>query len=185
MSVVSLSALEAHARAYFAGHECFSLSWLPGPTPVILPEFRVLHFLAGPRFGTPVYVSVGASLVRPGYHREFVLTPPSADPSHVETLAMVAYYHHAHGLDIGHTFPVGRPCFPGGAADHFLVSLPYPFGPELEQCLTAGHDTQFLWLLPVYKSEVRFRHAHDLEALELLFEDPPINILDGRRPPVA
>ncbi len=179
-------AIEEHLRRFFAGHECSVLAWLPGPTAKLVPEFRVLFFGPGPRSGTPVYASVGAALVRPGSRREFVICPPVADPIHVETLAMVAYYHCTEGLDVGHTFPVGRPCFPGGAADCFLVSLPYTFGPDLEQSVSADHDLRILWLLPVYRSEVRFRHERGLDALESLFERaPPIDYLDGRRAPVA
>jgi hypothetical protein len=132
-----------------------------------------------------VYVSIGASLISGRPHREFFLCAPQENVSHIETLAMVANYHANHGLDVGHTFPVGDPCWPGAAADHFMVSLPYPFGPSLELCTSNEHPVQFLWLLPVYASEARFRHEQSVEALEGLLERNAVNFLDGRRAPVA
>ena len=178
---VLLTDVEAHARAYFAGHPCSVAAWLPGPIAQLSPAFRVLIFGPGPRTSHAIYASVGASLFRPGTHREFVLMAPAEHPECIELLAMVAYYHHTQGLDVGHTFPVGRPCLPGAACDHFLVSLPYPFGPALENCSSGGHDVQFLWLLPVHGSEVRFRHAHDLEALESRLEAARIDPVNYSR----
>jgi hypothetical protein len=54
---------------------------------------------------------------------------------------MVAYYHATSGdyrLDHGHTVPIGRPWIRGSSCDHLLLSLPYPWGPELETCTVRG-----------------------------------------------
>jgi hypothetical protein len=151
----------------------------------LVPEFRVLVFGPGPRAEHSTYVSIGASLVRAGCHRELVFCAPAEQTECVELLAMVAYYHHTEGLDVGHTLPVGRPCLPGGSCDHFLVSRPFPFGPELELCTSNGHEVRFLWLLPVHASEARFRHDRGLEALESRLEDPGIDFLDFSRAAVV
>lgn len=103
---------------------------------------------------------------------------------HVETLFMVAYYHHNHGLDVGHTFPVGRAWAPGATCYHFLVSVPYPFGSSLEYLKYESHEIRFLWLLPVYASEVQFRHRDGFEALERLFDKAAFDIYDIDRRPV-
>ena len=65
-------------------------------------------------------------------------------------------------LDHGHTVPIGEPWLPGSACDHLLVSLPYPFGPELEMCRWDGGHARLLWLLPITEAERDFRTEHDL-----------------------
>jgi hypothetical protein len=151
----------------------------------MFPDSRVLVFGPGPRTKHHVYVSVGASLVRADRHREFVLCTRDVQASHIETLAMITYYHHTEGLDVGHTLPVGRPWCQGASCDCLLVSLPYPFGPELEHCKIESHEVQFLWLMPIFESESRFRHMNGLEALESLFETKGVEYLDVCRTPVA
>ena len=182
---VPAPALERHARSFFAGHECTVTAWAPGPTARLFPASRVLVFGPGPRGLGYAYVSIGASNVRTDVSREFVILAPRTDSSLTETLAMILYYHHTEGLDLGHTFPIGRPWLPEANLDHFLVTLPYPFGPALEECHVGSHDVQFLWLMPVHESEVRFRHKYGLEALESRFDRSVVNCLATSRPPVA
>jgi hypothetical protein len=107
----------------------------------------------------------------------------NADAAHIETLAMVAYYHHTEGLDVGHTFPIGRPWCSGAACEHFLVSLPYPFGPKLE--LLGRDDVRFLWLLPIHDSERKFWREQGPEALESRFDAAEIDFTDVNRPSVV
>lgn len=180
-----LAPVEAHVRRYFDGHACVSTAWALGPTPHRWPAFRALHFSPGPRTVAHTYVSVGASVVRDGFHREFLLMAPEADQCHIETLAMIAYYHHTQGLDVGHTLPVGRPWCPGARCEHFLISSPYPFGPKLERLDVSGHEVQILWLLPIYDSERKLVHEQGLEALESLLEAHACDYLDLQRSPVV
>ena len=42
------AAVERHVRAYFAGHECTSHVWTPGPMRDLLPAFRVLEIAPAP-----------------------------------------------------------------------------------------------------------------------------------------
>jgi len=180
-----LAAIELHLSAYFAGHPRSLIPWGIGPIREVAPDFRVLALGPGPRCPGPVYASVGACNVRPGVHLEFLISSPVADPILVETLAMVTYYHHTRGLDVGHTFPIGRPWLPGASCEHFLVSLPYPFAPGLERAVVSTHEVRFLWLLPVYGSEVKYRHKTGLEGLEELLESRAVDYLDIHRAPVA
>jgi hypothetical protein len=181
----ALTAVEAHAKAFFAGHPCASTGWLPGPTARLCPASRVLVFAPGPRCDCHVYASIGASHLRDGVHHEFLLCSAGPEPSLIEILAMVVYYHHTEGLADGHTFPIGRPWLPDASLDHFLVSRPYPFGPGLEDCWVEEHHVRLLWLLPIHASERRFRHAEGLEALETRFDAAGIDYLALDRPPVA
>ncbi len=95
-----------------------------------------------------------------------MLAAPEASDRHVQTLAMVYFYHASGGsfaLDHGHTVPVGRPWVPGSACDHLLVSLPYPWGPSLEDCpLPDGGHIRALWLLPITKAEWPGNHGHQI-----------------------
>ena len=71
---------------------------------------------------------------------------------------------------------------PGPVIDkHVLVSLPYPFGPELEVCAWDGGHARLLWLLPITAAERDFEVAHGLEALEQRFDDAALAYSDTRR----
>lgn len=52
----------------------------------------------------------------------------------------------------------------GATPDHFLVSLPYPYGPQLEHCDAAGTHVQVLWLDPITAAEAAYRRERGLEA---------------------
>ena len=105
------------------------------------------------------------------YGLEFILCTESADVRAVELLAMSVYYNRNGSLGLGHTLPsMNRGC-PGRCADHLLVSLPYPFGPDLETCHVGDRPVQFLWLLPVSGAERDLKVSSGLEALESRFEE--------------
>lgn len=67
---------------------------------------------------------------------------------------MASHYHRTgERLGLGHTFPIGGPWVPGSPLDHFLVSLPYPFGPDLEHLPMPEQNVRLLSLLPITKAE--------------------------------
>jgi len=175
--------VEGHLKQYFAGHRCSISAWGVGPTAMRWPRFRVLHFEPGPRSSHHVYASAGAAAVRPSPRREFFLLSTDSDATHIETLAMIAHYHHTEGLDIGHTLPIGRPWCAGASCEAFLVSLPYPFGPELEHA--GSDDIHVLWLLPIHGSERQLCREQGLGALENRFDAAAIDYADINRQPVA
>jgi hypothetical protein len=73
----------------------------------------------------------------------------------------------------------------GSSLDYFLLSIPYPFGPDLENLTVDGLQAKFLWVLPITQSEKIFRHTHSLEELEERFDDREIKYWDPARPPVV
>jgi hypothetical protein len=167
-------AVEQHAKRFFREHAIHFHS-ATGPVTQRLPGFRVMVVEPGPKTGLWTYLTIGAHQVRHGEHgHEFFVLAPAADDAHVELLAMLAHYHASpraqDWLDLGHTVPIGRPWLPGSACDHILLSLPYPFGNELEQCSDTRGHIQILWLLPITRAERDFKAAHGLEALEQRFE---------------
>ena len=177
--------IEEHVRSYFGGHEIGSISWLPGPAALQFPRLHVLAVEPGPRTRLWSYVSEGAFETNDDPKLEFVVLADRPDTSLVELLTMAAYYHHTEGLDVGHTLPIGRPWLAGATCDHLLVSLPYPFGPDLEVVLGGSGHRRVLWLLPVTQAERDYKVREGVEALEQLFDSHAIAYWDSRRPSVV
>jgi len=99
----------------------------------------------------------------------------------VELLAINAYFHagpEAQRLGLGHTVNLGEPWLPGSACDHGPISLPYPWGPDLEWCEWAGGHARLLWLLPITDAGRRFTVEHGQEALEVRFQDARLDFAD-------
>jgi len=101
---------------------------------------------------------------------------------------MTAYYHAGppiQHLDLGHTVPIGEPWLPGSSCDHLLVSLPYPFGPDLESCSWDGGHARLLWMLPITDAEREYKTQNGLDALEERLEQAAVHPTDGGRPSVS
>ncbi|GGN62246.1 hypothetical protein GCM10010112_20180 [Actinoplanes lobatus] len=163
-----------HYAGLFTGSPIAVLGPAPGPVRELVPGLRILSWT--PSQGGRIYATVGLwdATQRDGHALEFLLHAPEADDEpHVELLTMVAYYHASGGdyrLGHGHTVRIGRGWLPGSACDHLLVSLPYPWGPELEACTVPGGHARVLWLLPITRAEKELALRDGLEALEDRFE---------------
>lgn len=181
------SAVEAHARRYFEGHAAKVRVWPRGPMARSHPDFRVIEFAPGPRSGLWTYVSVGALDLDSsgGTPLEFLLCAEHPTERAVELLTMAAWYHSTDGLGLGHTMPIGEAWIPGASCDHFLISLPYPYGPELELVPVGGERAHILWLLPITRAERDYAATHGPEALEKLFDDNTIDFWVADRPSVV
>jgi hypothetical protein len=166
-------ALEEHVRRFFDGHGLDAFTWEAGPILDTNPHFRALRVAPKSPGGLWTYVSLGgwAATSDVDYGLEFLVTAPVETPRAVELLAMTVYYHRGGRLGLGHTFPIGEPWLAGSRCDHMLVSLPYPFGPELQQCHVGDRHVDFLWLLPITVDERAFKATHGQEALEARFEE--------------
>jgi hypothetical protein len=119
-------AIEAHVRAFFAGHDVEVVEHDLGfPRRRRIPGFRVLVVAPGPRLNRWTYVTVGCWFLP--HHVEFVMDSPRRKDSIIALLGRVAYHHATHELDVG-----GLP----GA--HLLVAELSQ--PGLENCPTPdGH----------------------------------------------
>ncbi len=179
--------LRRHLQTFFTGHRYRETVWTLGPAVDLLPRLRIAVLGPGPLTNLWVYATVGASEATPDPTDglEFFMTVPSEDLRHVELLTMTAYYHRTEGLGLGHTFPIGEPWLPDSACDHMLISLPYPFGPELEVCCLGERDFHLYWVLPITKAEREFKAEHGLEALEQRFDAHAIEFWDPQRPSVV
>jgi len=172
--------IEAHIRSFFEGHAVSRTAWLPGPAAKLWPNLYSLSIAPGPLYSGWIYFTVGASEVA-SPRLEFFICSPYASGDAVELLSMVVYYHATEKLGLNHTLPVGRPWLPGASCDQFLVSLPYPFGQQLEAINTSIGEARALWLLPITSAERAFARQHGIEALEGLFDEHAINPLDVQR----
>lgn len=177
-------AVRQHVADFWSGHAQEEFRWTLGPIGGQLPRFRVRR-IAPKLLSDPwVYVTVGAWEADRASGKEFFLLSPVESPRHVETLAMTAHFHAdvRHRLSIGQAVDIGRPWLDESAADHLLVSLPYPYGPVLEHCDAAGLHVRFLWLVPITESEARCGSSRGVEVLEQLLESSDVDVIDpGRR----
>lgn len=159
--------------------------WTVGPIGWTVPTFSVMRLAPSSERPYWTYVSEGASdvLTAEGYGIEFVVMSPSSDPIHVESLAMVANFHAdpKYTLSVGRVVDIGRPWMDESSCDHFLVSLPYVFGPGFEWCDTIGGRIRFLWLLPITTREAEFAKTHGIDLLESKFDSAGFNVVDVRR----
>ncbi|WP_185078529.1 suppressor of fused domain protein [Nonomuraea jabiensis] len=123
-----------------------------------------------------------------GHGLEFVLTARTDDWQHLESMTMNAYYHAGpphQRLDHGHVVPIGRPWFADSVCDRYLISLPYPFGPDFEVCAWDGGHARILWLLPITSAERDLIMNAGLEAFESLLEEKRVDYTDPHRSSVA
>jgi hypothetical protein len=185
------AALDAHVHSHFAGHRVESLTWDSGPIYQRVPGFRVHAIAPGPRGSNAwTYVTAGCwqAAHQDGHGLEFVLATRGFTMHAVELLARNAYFHAGpedQRLDLGHTVNLGEPWLPGSACDHGLISLPYPWGPELERCDWVGGHARLLWLLPITEAERDFKVEHGLEALENRFQAARLDFLNPDRASVV
>jgi hypothetical protein len=73
----------------------------------------------------------------------------------------------------------------GSAADHLLVSLPYPYGPALETCDLGERHVHFLWLVPITRAEANLVRTEGVDALERLLEQGDADVITPTRRSLA
>jgi len=184
---VDAATVETHVRRYFKGHDARAITWPRGRMVRSHPDFHVLELAPGPRSELWSYVSVGAVELRSpnGARLELLLATETPTERAVELVTMAAWYHSTHGLGLGHTLPIGEGWLAGATCDHFLVSRPYPYGPELEEVARNGDQVSVVWLLPITGPEKDYAVTHGLEALEQLFDSNAIEYWAPDRPSVV
>jgi len=177
-------AVREHLEGFWPDRPQEEFTWALGPIEERIPGFRVRRVAPVAPSQPWVYSTIGASSVDAETRVEFFLLAPFESPIHVETLAMVASFHADPGyrLRLGQTVNIGRPWEAGSAADHLLVSLPYPFGPDLEWCRRDEQTVRILWLVPISEAEARFASERGSEELERLFDAEGVDVLAVSRP---
>ncbi|MEZ8420140.1 suppressor of fused domain protein [Vibrio sp. 10N.261.46.E12] len=176
-----------HYKQFFDGHDYELLTWDLGPIKERVPNFEVIRFSPGKQLNLWVYCSIGASSIKhpeSGLH-EFVVVSEVESDRLVELLAMVTYYHSNNNLGFGHTTPIGEPWLENSKCENWLVSLPYPFGEELEIMPLKDAHAHVAWLLPITDAEREYKINNGLEALEQKLEDNGLKYWDINRQSVV
>jgi Suppressor of fused protein (SUFU) len=177
------AALERHYEAIW-GRKNSSYVWRRGPA---LPhECRVFEYAPSDLGPCWIYATCCMSPCDEPSSLELFLMSPSQTENHVELLTAIAHYHQtAATLDLGHTVNFGRPWLDQSKCSFGLISLPYLFGPKLENASIAGTNTRVLWLIPIRPEERAFKVKFGLEALEKVFEEKQVNCVDPMRESVV
>jgi len=173
--------LHEHMRRLAPHAKLRDLRWPQGPILVSQPDFHVVCVAPDAPGGVWMYITSGAaSRHTPDGHLEFFIISPVEDVIHVETLAMITNFalDPRYEVRLGTIVDIGRPWLPDSHCDHLLVSLPYPYGPTLEEL---GPATRILWLLPITREEALFAREHGVEALEQCFERESLQYYDPGR----
>lgn len=171
-------------RRFFPGRTIGVLTWPAGPILEQNPHFRVLRIAPATAADVWTYVSVGgwAATHDEDAGLEFIVCTASPEDRAVELLAMAVYYNRGGKLGLGHTLPIGEAWLPGSSCDFLLVSLPYPFGPDLRTCHVGDRHVEFLWLLPISEAERDLKVSSGLEALESRFDEIGLKYWQVERP---
>lgn len=185
------AAVADHHHRFFIGHDITERHQVVGPIAKRVPGLFVHEIAPGPRYAGWTYASVGvwdAVHTQQGHGLEFLITAGESSERLVELIAMTAFYHAgppSQRLGVGHTVPIGEPWLRGSSCDHLLVSVPYPFGPDLESCAWDGGHARLLWLLPITPAERDYQAENGLEALEQRFDRAAIHPTDVARSSVV
>ena len=162
------------------GQRSAQTTWGRGP---VLPQpCAVFEYAPSDKTFCWVYATCGMTpLVESAVLEVFLLSPCHTE-SHVELLTAIAHYHQTGAaLGLGHTVNFGRPWLEKSRCSFGLISLPYLFGPAVENASIAGRRVRVLWLLPITSDERDFKVSSGLPALEELFERQQFNYLDPMR----
>lgn len=182
----------SHISTFF-GKSVISCHRWPIPPARPMPEAWNSLFVAEVKKtrklrGCVVYLTSGAwrlSSAEPRF--EFVMCAWKPNIMHIQTLTKLAAFHQDPDfpLDVGHHLPIGVPWLPGSICDRLLLSLPYPFGPDLEWLKLGDVTVRFVWALPVTAREAEFARAHSAEKLEQLFDEAKLSYMDPYRKSVV
>lgn len=180
--------MTTHLARFFPSRSLVAIRWKQPPLMKDLGRFEVLRLSPDTAGSGWLFFSNGASQVKSrfGVRYEFFILSPEDDPIHIETLTMFASFSADPNIEIlpAKIVEIGRPWMGSSNLDHLLVSLPYPYGPQLEKCGDGESAVRVLWLLPIAASEAKFAREHGVESLERKFEEQRINYMAVSRPSV-
>ena len=163
------------------------VDFVGGPIDELPDGFAVLEFEPHKERTMWTYATCCMSQVDDDVPLELHIFSPKRSGEPVELLVATAHYHRTgHTLGLGHTVNFGKAWIDASECEYGLISLPYLDGPTLEDLeLSGGRSVKCLWLVPISKSEVEFKKANGLEALEERFDETQFNYLDPARSAVC
>ena len=178
-----------HYTDYFGRAHVFEVD-PPAEATDRVPGLRMLEVTAGKRVDLVSYLTLGCweAVQSLGIGCEFVLAAREAAPAHLISLARAATVHCGTldgRLDRGSVVQLEGPWLPGSECDRLLVTVPYPYGPELEYCRWKyrgqNNAARILWLMPITPAEAAMVALDGIEALEARFEEVGVNFADPAR----
>ncbi len=156
--------------------------WQQGPISEVAPYFKVLEFAPEPERDMWVYATLGFSEAADMDAIELHIFSGRQDAKIIELLTVLAYYHRTSAkLQLNDTINFGMPWQPDSLCTYGLISLPYVYGPELENATVSGREVKCYWLIPITEGEQEYKAAYGIEALEEKFEEEDFNFLDSGR----
>ncbi len=173
------NALFSHVDRCFPVHDKVFVELGSHPLARALPLLRVVR--VAPSYPTEpwVFLSVGAwkQGEEAGGGTELLLLAEDDSEAHARTVADALLQLGDHPVAEGTFVRLPGGWVPGSACDQGLVTLPYPYGPVLENVENSPLPIRVLWLCPVTPAEVAFGRSAGLEALEqrlegMMFQDP-------------
>ena len=159
------------------------------PVAARLPELRICAIQ--PDVENPlspwVYTTLGLwqGAADSGTGHEYMIISPVADARHIDSLATLAMAELDRKLQPGDTVALGSGWRAGSNCDHLLITVPYPYGPMMEECASHPVRIRLLWAMPITGSEAAFVAKHGLEALEDRFEAQNVDFTQIVRASVA
>jgi hypothetical protein len=177
------AALDHHVSAFWPNNTQEAFTWDKGPISDRIPGFHVRRVTPNAATEPWVYVSIGASTVVNKYGNEYFILSPIESARHIETLAMVAHFQsfEAHTAGVGDTLNIGHPWLHDSPFDHLVVTMPYPYGPNLEIAPKSANDARFLWLVPISAAEAEFIRNSGFDRFEDLIEESEVDVIDPHR----
>jgi suppressor of fused protein SUFU len=182
--------LKKHIDSFWPDNTKEFLTYNERPINNRFPDWRVIEIAPILETAPWIYVTLGTweitkdEIYEKGrYGLEFLITSPRKDILHVNSLAMTAFYHAnpLHRIKLGDTLDIGREWLGKSRCDHFLVSLPYPFSPDLETIKINDIYISFWWLFPITSSEALYAQANGDEALWEKFDEAELDYTDENR----
>jgi hypothetical protein len=180
----------AHYRTFFGDQRVDVVRWTPEHLGDRLPDFQIARIRPTTADGMWIYGTVGAwrATEYEGHGLEFVAVARRDRREVMEQLGQLAYYHagtNENRLGLAHLVPLGEGWIRESTLTSVVVTLPYPWGPDLEHCQLLDRHIQVLWVMPITAAEHAFARLHGLDALEAKFEETSVDYLDPFRSSVV
>jgi hypothetical protein len=113
---------------------------------------------------------------------ELHMFSPKQSSEVIELLTVIAHSHRRHEkYDLHHTLNFGKSWIDNSLCTRGYISLPYLYGPKLEDMEFQNKITKFYWLIPITDSELEYAKKYGVEAIERKFDTPGFNYLDINR----
>ncbi|WP_229813716.1 suppressor of fused domain protein [Novosphingobium colocasiae] len=157
-----------------------------GPIGQLPNGFVVLKF--PPHNGRKMWTYATRCMSLPDDHNplELHIFSPFESGEVVELLFATAHFHRTSTkLRPGDSVNFGKPWINPSECNYGLISLPYLDGKNLENLSIGARLVKFYWLIPITSSEVMFKKAYGLEALEIKLDQSGFDYVNPLRKSVV